>query len=447
MARRPISGAPVTERRPAALHWALVVLRSVLVLALAAGCGSNKGESSPTGPAGGGATTGSLSVAITAPSGVTGSATVLGPGSYAKTITAQQTLTGLAPGSYTVIAGAGSGSGPIVGIPYDGAVTGSPATVTAGATTRATVTYTQRTSEGLLLVATGGNSVTGFTSTQLSSSGAPAATITLNARATNVVVDATGGIWVCYGGSDTLAYYTKAQVLAGGSQTPTVKIRATHGQTSDIAGIALDARGDLWAADRVSNNLYEYAPSQLTSSGTPAPAVMIQSALGSLNGPWALAFDPSGDLWVVDTNDSTIVEFNPAQLIKGGTLEPAGGIQPTGGFGISIAFDSAGDLWTGGLDGVVTEYTPAQISTVGAPTPTVTLNIGAHALPAALAFDASGDLWVAEEAGGKLYMYTPGQLKAGGSVTPTTTLTKNGLSLGPPTGLAFAPHSPALPLH
>jgi sugar lactone lactonase YvrE len=150
----------------------------------------------------------------------------------------------------------------------------------------------------------------------------------------------------------------------------------------------------------------------------------------------------------VDQDDSTIVAYSPTALSKGGAQVPfAGFITAGSGFGESIAFDSSGDLWTGGLDGTVAEYTPSQLTTVSSPTPSVLIHIGSSTIPAALAFDASGDLWVGEEAGGRLYMYTPAQIRSSGSPTPTTTITNNGHSLGLPTGVAFSPHAAYLPLH
>ena len=70
--------------------------------ALLAACGSN-----PTGPS-----TGSLAVTVNGlPSGASGQVTVTGPGSYAHDLGASETLSGLAPGTYTVAAEAVSSGG------------------------------------------------------------------------------------------------------------------------------------------------------------------------------------------------------------------------------------------------------------------------------------------------------------------------------------------------
>lgn len=439
-----------TSTRDRAVRWLAGTVAVVMLGALATGCGTSEHGSPPTGPSGpgGGDNTGSLRVTITSPAGVTPSVTVTGPGSYAKTITSTQTLTGLAVGSYAITPAVAMGPGAIVGIPYSGSVTGSPATVAAKATASATVAYAQRASEGLLLIASNGGTVSGMTGAQLASSGAPAATTSVQGKSSGLVVDASGGIWTCYAGNDTLYYYTQAQILAGGAPTPTKTIALTGATTSDLAGVAFDDKGDLWVSDRQRNELYEFTPEQLETSGAPTPTTTITSGIGTLNSPWGIAFDAAGDLWVVDQADSVIVGYAPSALTKGGAQVPFAGFTTAGsGFGVSIAFDSAGDLWTGGLDGTVAEYTPAQLTSVGSPTPSVLINIGSHTIPAGLAFDASGDLWVGEEAGGKLYMYTPAQIRSTGSPTPTTTIANNGHSLGLPSGLAFSPHAVSLPLH
>lgn len=82
-------------------------------------------------------TTGTLTVNVTGlPAGVNGAVTVTGPNNYNQTLTATSTAT-VASGSYTVTAAQVTNNN----VRYTGTVTGSPATVTAGATTTASVAY------------------------------------------------------------------------------------------------------------------------------------------------------------------------------------------------------------------------------------------------------------------------------------------------------------------
>lgn len=84
------------------------------------------------------ATTGTLAVSVSVPSGGTANVTITGPNAFSQAIAGSQSFAGLAPGAYTVTAAATTSNG----ITY----TPSPATqtvnVTAGATATAGVSYT-----------------------------------------------------------------------------------------------------------------------------------------------------------------------------------------------------------------------------------------------------------------------------------------------------------------
>ncbi len=101
----------------------------------------------------------------------------------------------------------------------------------------------------------------------------------------------------------------------------------------DPRAIAFDASGNLWIAD-ATGKLLKIAVSDLSVTGTPIPVVQINAtsvitadgfAL-SLDGPDGLAFDPSGNLWVSNLysdNAGSVVEFTPAQLATTGSPSPA----------------------------------------------------------------------------------------------------------------------------
>src|SRR5580692_11633169 len=105
--------------------------------------------------------------------------------------------------------------------------------------------------------------------------------------------------------------FTASQIATGTTLPPAVVITTNDGNT----GIALDANGNLWAANPFDNSIAEYSATQITKTGTPKPNVLISAtAVGSLNQPAALAFDPHGNLWVANsaaagTNANTLVEF------------------------------------------------------------------------------------------------------------------------------------------
>jgi streptogramin lyase len=90
--------------------------------------------------------------------------------------------------------------------------------------------------------------------------------------------------------------------------------------------VVFDPSGDLWAANVGNSTLVELTKAQLSISGSPTPAVTISStkagAAGSLWGPYGVAVDPSGDVWVSNFNKPTAVEFGGDQLAKTGSPTP-----------------------------------------------------------------------------------------------------------------------------
>ncbi len=108
-------------------------LGAACLLALAAACGSDSGSPPTDGE-------GSLSVQVSGlPPGSSASVTVTGPGGFSETLTGSQTLTGLEPGAYQVVASPVADAG----FSYQFTTPLSP-TVANGGTATATVTYAIR---------------------------------------------------------------------------------------------------------------------------------------------------------------------------------------------------------------------------------------------------------------------------------------------------------------
>jgi sugar lactone lactonase YvrE len=171
-----------------------------------------------------------------------------------------------------------------------------------------------------------------FVASQLSSSGtkSPAVTISTGSASPNgIAIDTHGDVWVSSSASYTpgryvyaLSEYTPAELASSGSPSPAVVI-ANSGSLSLPARLAFDRSGDLWVANNLGNTVVEYTPAELASSGSPAPAVVLSStASDSLDAPNGLAFDAAGDLWVADEGSNSAVEFSPSQLGSSGSPAP-----------------------------------------------------------------------------------------------------------------------------
>lgn len=97
--------------------------------------------------------------------------------------------------------------------------------------------------------------------------------------------------------------------------------------------VVFDKAGNQWVTDFFSDRVVQFLASDLTASGSPTPAVILESAnvttptgmSPSLSGPEGLAFDKDGNLWVANEfsdNFGSIAKFTPDQLTASGSPVP-----------------------------------------------------------------------------------------------------------------------------
>jgi secreted PhoX family phosphatase len=246
--------------------------------------------------------------------------------------------------------------------------------------------------------------------------------------------------------------YTSAQLQASGTPTPAVALSfpVTQGGNIDASGVAFDHHGNMWVVNDNSNTVVEYTTSQITANGSPMPTVTLSLPSGAAS--YALAFDAKGNLWVANNGANNVVEFTASQLTASGsptaaitlsqTPQQGGGLQEP----IAVAFDATGNLWVAdNASSEIIEYTTSQLTTSGSPTPAATLTGAAIAFPNGIAFDASGNLWIANSAyseqaygQGRIVEYAANTLASGGSPTPAAVInTPTGTYGSVPTGVAF----------
>jgi len=95
------------------------------------------------------------------------------------------------------------------------------------------------------------------------------------------------------------------------------------------AGVAVDSRGDLWVGDWGNSRALEFVPPFADSMA--ASVVLGQSTFTSSTGsttstglshPYGITLDPQGNVWIVDTYNSRVLEYVPAeftvQFVEGG---------------------------------------------------------------------------------------------------------------------------------
>jgi sugar lactone lactonase YvrE len=193
--------------------------------------------------------------------------------------------------------------------------------------------------------------------------------------------DQAGNLWVASAGLSKIYEYTKDQLARSGAPTPHTTISALSG--TPIFGVAFDASDDLWVS--TVKSMVEFSKAELAKTN-PVPTVTISSSGGA-----ELVFDPSGDLWAVTgggpscygtpcTNE--VVEFAKSELSTSGSPAPAVTISSTkpGPAGslygpYSLALTSSGDLWVENFyNNTTVEYGKDQLSSSGSPTPVRTIS-------------------------------------------------------------------------
>ncbi len=260
-----------------------------------------------------------------------------------------------------------------------------------------------------------------------------------------MVFDPSGNVWVIEGGTNTLVEYASAQ-LADGSPTPHVTISSSGSSSlTNPMSLVFDGAGDAWVLNCGNATVVEFTAAQLAQSGSPTPVVTLSNNGTTFSGDYSLTMDAAGDLWTADYGTDAVIEFLPSQIAASGapaahvTLSATGSslVGPTG-----LTFDLGGDLWVANTDNsTVVEFPPADLAASGTPTPAVTLHddgSGSISAPHNLGIDRAGDLWVASTGTNAASGYTPAQLVTGAPV-PAEELRGVDTELGSPVSILFPP--------
>jgi sugar lactone lactonase YvrE len=302
---------------------------------------------------------------------------------------------------------------------------------------------------GIYVANEGGNNVTVY---PLPSNGhaPPSATISSSTFGNpfGEAFDAAGNLWVSNWTGHTLAEFTAAQLASTGTPTPAVVLTSTGTSLDGPVGLAFDRTGNLWVADYTGGTLNEFTPAQLVASGAPVPNVTISATGTALQHPEELAFDTEGNLWSTSAATSQVQEYSLAQLTASGSPVPAVTLTANGTSlddPLGVAFDGSGNLWVSNSgNSTVVELARAQLAANGSPVPAVTLASNAnHSIDDTyqMEFDSTGNLWLANVAGtttGSVTGFSASQLTASGTPDPTYQIAGSGTGLIDPAGLALA---------
>jgi DNA-binding beta-propeller fold protein YncE len=194
---------------------------------------------------------------------------------------------------------------------------------------------------------------------------------------TGVAVDAAGNVYVADTSNQTIRKITPAGVvstlagLAGnrGSTDGT----GSAARFNQPVGVAVDAAGIVYVADGFNNTIRKITPAGVVSTlaglaGSPGSTDGTGSA-ARFNGPFGVAVDAAGNVYIGDSGNHTIREITPAGVV--GTLAGlAGNRGSTDGTGSAarffqpagVAVDTAGNVYVADTgNDTIRKITPAGV--------------------------------------------------------------------------------------
>jgi sugar lactone lactonase YvrE len=245
-----------------------------------------------------------------------------------------------------------------------------------------------------------------------------------------VAVDSTGNVYVADNYDDTIR-----KITPGGVVTTLAGTAGTQGSADGTgsaarfyapSGVAVDSTGNVYVADTSNDTIREITPGGVvtTLAGTayePGSADGTGSA-ARFNGPFGVAVDSTGNVYVADTGNDTIRKITPAGVVTtlAGTAYEPGSADGTGSaarfngpFGVAV--DSTGNVYVADtLNDTIRKITPGGVVTTLAGTAGAqgsadgTGSAARFYAPSGVAVDSADNVYVADVGNGTIRKITPG---------------------------------------
>ena len=152
-------------------------------------------------------------------------------------------------------------------------------------------------------------------------------------------------------------------------------------------GMAIDHAGNIWVGNNTTGTVSEF-----TNAGAPYPLSPF-AAGGPYSYPHGIAVDGSGNIWVPSYGDTmTILNQSGANVVSGGTPEVGGLNDP-----YYTAIDGAGNAWIVNETASVSEFSSSGLPITG--TGYGFASLSSSNSSTGIAVDGSGNVWIANTNG------------------------------------------------
>ena len=184
-----------------------------------------------------------------------------------------------------------------------------------------------------------------------------------------VAIDATGNIWVTDGLNNRVQEFSASggwgQTIPGsgcGNVSPAgCTASSSNGQLSSPKGVAFDSSGNVWVADSGNNRIEEFNSSGSYLTAIGAGYNGISGAIGSsgigsgqFNAPSGITIDSSNNIWVADYNNNRVQELNSSGSFLNGIGAGYNGVAgPIGNWAAKLGQFSGPDSVAVSPNGVV----------------------------------------------------------------------------------------------
>jgi secreted PhoX family phosphatase len=240
-----------------------------------------------------------------------------------------------------------------------------------------------------------------------------------------VAVDAAGNIYVADSGNNLIRKITPNGVvstIAGNGSKGSSNGTGTASSFNNPYGIAIDMAGNLYVADNGNNLIREITPDSVVTTyagSSSMGAANGPAATATFNGPFGIAVDKAGNVYVGDSGNNLIRIITPAGMVN--TFAGSGSVGLANGSGAAASFsnpqglvlDAAGNLYVADEGNhLIREISPSgSVTTFAGSGATGAANGSLTAAsfnePDALTFDSSGNMYITDDGNNLVRKITP----------------------------------------